>query len=91
MTQSDFEESLRRFVGDLVEGGDALTIRRNTRIFEEGLIDSVKILDLIAFVEARLAIRIPDAEIRLEHFRTVHAISESFWKERGRRARVQKS
>jgi acyl carrier protein len=88
VTQADFEVSLCRFVRQLV-ADDSLRIRRNTRIFEEGLIDSLKVLDLIAFVEAELGIRISDADIRLEHFRTIQAISESFWKERRHAARAQ--
>ena len=44
--------------------------------------DSLKILDLIAFVESSLGIHIPDHEVTLENFRTIRAISGAFWKRR---------
>ncbi|HEY5610424.1 MAG TPA: acyl carrier protein [Thermoanaerobaculia bacterium] len=76
MTAIEFETSLRAFVQELV--GDGVTIRRNTLLFENGIIDSMRVVDLIAFVESRLSVRIPDEKITLEHFRSIEAIRRSF-------------
>jgi acyl carrier protein len=78
MTRPEFEESLKSFVQTLV--GDRVPILRNTRLFENGIIDSMRVLDLIAFVESRLGQRVPDDMITLDHFRSIGAISRSFFR-----------
>ncbi len=81
MTRLEFESSLRAFVQRLAADrrNPAPQIRRNTLLFEGGWIDSLKVLDLIAFVESSLRTKIADEKISLEHFRTVQAITDSFW------------
>lgn len=78
MTRPEFEESLKAFVRRLA--GERVPIRRNTRLFENGIIDSMRVVDLIAFVESRLGRRVPDEMITLEHFRSIDAISRSFFR-----------
>lgn len=78
MTRPEFEESLEAFVRRLA--GERARIRRNTRLFENGIIDSMRVVDLIAFVESRLGRRVPDEMITLEHFRSIDAISRSFFR-----------
>jgi methoxymalonate biosynthesis acyl carrier protein len=84
MTREDLEKELRRFVSGLVDGRAGM-IRKNTPLFESGLIDSIRILDLIAFIEASIGTRIPDQAIRLENFRSIEAISGAFADEAGSR------
>lgn len=79
MTREEFETSLRRFVAGLTDT-DAARITRSTLLFE-GLIDSMRVLDLIAFIEQSLSIRVPDEKIRLENFRNIRAIADAFWQE----------
>lgn len=71
-----FEERLKRFVEQLA-GAEEGTVTRATLLFD-GLIDSIRVLDLIAFVESSLFITIPDEKIRLENFRNIRAIGEAF-------------
>ena len=49
-----------------------------TYLFDDGLIDSLKILQLIAFLEVETDRTIPDREIVMEHFRTVNAMAARF-------------
>ncbi|HUG39524.1 MAG TPA: acyl carrier protein [Longimicrobiales bacterium] len=49
----------------------------DTPLFE-GLIDSIRILELIAWTEQTLDRRIPDRMIRMDHFRTLRAVAETF-------------
>lgn len=60
----------RRFVPGVPVGPD-------TPLFE-GLIDSIRILELIAWTERELDRRIPDRMIRMDHFRTLRAVAETF-------------
>jgi acyl carrier protein len=51
----------------------------HTPLFSDGLIDSIGILDLIAFVEAATGRVIPTHMVDMKYFRSVHAICEAFW------------
>ncbi|MBW3554256.1 MAG: acyl carrier protein [Gemmatimonadetes bacterium] len=52
-------------------------LEADTPLFE-GLIDSIRILELIAWTERALGGRIPDRMIRMDHFRTLRAVAETF-------------
>jgi len=62
----------RRFApaGPLVTAG--------TPLFAGGLVNSLGILELIAWTERAAGRRIPDVEIRMDNFRTVARIAEVF-------------
>lgn len=76
------EERLLRFVrGELLEGRP-IPIDANTYLFAEGLIDSLKILQLIAFLELQIGRQIPDVEVVMEHFRTVRTMAARFGERR---------
>jgi acyl carrier protein len=55
-----------------------------TPLFDDGLIDSLKILQLIAFVELKTGRNIPDREIVMSNFRTVQVITDRFLHEHER-------
>ena len=60
----------RRFAPGAVVDAD-------TPLFE-GLIDSIRILELIAWTERAIGGQIPDRMIRMDHFRTLRAVAETF-------------
>jgi len=62
--------------GTLVPAG--VTIDADTPLFANGLINSIRVLQLIAWTEHALGMRIPDARIRMDHFRTVRHIADAF-------------
>lgn len=53
-------------------------IDADTPLFEDGRIDSIRILELIAWTERALGRQIPDRWIRMDHFATVRRIAETF-------------
>ena len=71
-----FEDRLKEFVRAIA--GDSIAIRKNTPLFESGLIDSMRILDLIVLIEDEIGRRISDDEIALASFRTIDAICSTF-------------
>jgi acyl carrier protein len=76
-TPREFEEQLTQFInGTLLGGGTA--VGRDTRLFEDGYMNSLRILDLIAMVEKTLGRRVPDRAVRLANFRTIGAIVQAF-------------
>ena len=57
---------------------NGVTIDADTPLFANGLIDSIRVLRLIAWTEHALGLRIPDTRIRMDYFRTVRAIAGTF-------------
>ena len=55
-----------------------LVIAPDTPLFAGGLIDSLRILELIAWTERETGRRIPDRMIRMDHFRTIATIAQTF-------------
>ncbi|MDQ3523395.1 MAG: phosphopantetheine-binding protein [Gemmatimonadota bacterium] len=55
-----------------------VTILRETPLFADGLIDSIRVLQLIAWTEQALGRQIPDVMIRMDNFQTVARIAEVF-------------
>jgi acyl carrier protein len=70
--------SLLRFVNEELLAARTDTIGPDTLLFEEGGIDSLKILQLLAFLELKSGRKIPDELIVMERFRTVKVIAENF-------------
>ena len=75
---SGLADALMSFVRtDLLKGRD-LAVDHDTQLFDEGLVDSLGILRLIAFLEVRIGRPIADSEIVMEHFRTVRTLAVRF-------------
>lgn len=73
-----------RFVGDLLSwvrgrlAPEGIVVDPDTSLFDEGRIDSIRILELIAWVERALGRRIPDRWIRMDNFASVRRIADAF-------------
>ena len=63
----------------LSASGGSCRAALDTLLFDDGLIDSLKILRLIAFVETATGRAIPDEEIVMAYFRTPRVIAEHFF------------
>lgn len=57
---------------------DGVVIGADTPLFATRLIDSLRILELIAFTEHHLELRIPDAAVRMDNFATPARIAGVF-------------
>ncbi|MFL5576590.1 MAG: SDR family oxidoreductase [Gemmatimonadaceae bacterium] len=55
-----------------------VTITSDTPLFRSRLIDSIRILELIAWTERATGREVPDAEIRMDNFHTVARIADAF-------------
>lgn len=76
-TPEEFERQLAHFITVTLLGGSA-QVTRDTRLFEDGHMNSLRILDLIAVVEKTLGCRIPDRAVRLANFGSIAAIVRAF-------------
>lgn len=76
-----------RFTRDLLDWLNAklaprgVVIDADTPLFEDGLIDSIRVLELIAWTERAAGGEIPDTMIRMDNFRTPRRIAEVFARE----------
>lgn len=57
---------------------DGIGIEADTPLFATRLIDSLRILELIAFTERGLDLRIPDSAVRMDNFATPRRIAQVF-------------
>jgi acyl carrier protein len=71
-------ESLLKFVNEDLLAGSQEKVAPETALFDEGRIDSLKILRLIAFLEVRSGKKIPDELIVMDRFRTIETIAKNF-------------
>lgn len=79
MTPASLEAALLRFVNDRLLGNGATPrVSADTLLFAEGYLDSIRVLDLIAFLERTLGRRIPDRAVKLANFRSIRAITAAF-------------
>ena len=53
-------------------------VRADTPLFATRLLDSLKVLELIAFTEQAIGRAIPDSHIRMDNFQTVARIAAVF-------------
>ena len=79
MNRDDLERRLMAFINDrLRRPENAIEVEPATALFDCGVIDSLQVLALIAFVEETLGIVVPDRQVRLRNFRSVRCIAETF-------------
>jgi acyl carrier protein len=57
---------------------EGVAVDADTPLFANGLINSIRILKLIAWTEHLTGRRIPDKAIRMDNFRTVRRIADVF-------------
>lgn len=83
MTAHEFEQQLLDFIREMCrKNGIRAEITPDTLLFADRLLNSMRIIDLMAFVEEELGIVIPDAKLSMQYFRTPRTIAATFcWPE----------
>ena len=77
MTIEAFEQAVLAFVNDRLLRGKAV-VTATDRLFEDGYLDSVRVLELMAFIEEAIQRKVPDRSVRLANLRSVRAIARAF-------------
>ena len=66
---------LASFIEQKLVGNDRrIAISEKTPLIEEGIIDSMGLLQIVLFLEERAGVRVPDDEVSPENFETIEAI-----------------
>jgi acyl carrier protein len=67
-------ETIQRFIQDeLVFGSGDGAISKDTALCD-GVLDSIGLTELVAFIEERFGVRIDDEDLTAENFRTIGAV-----------------
>ena len=67
-------QTIRAFIVDeLVD--DDVAVAPDTRLFEEGLIDSMNLVQLLAFLEQAYSVKIPVSMVNLENLGSIESIA----------------
>lgn len=84
-TRAQFERALLDLVGRGLSSRRRRTapvaVDAHTPLFESGLVDSLAILELIAFVERATGRPIPPRQVHMRHFGTIDRICTAFWQQ----------
>ena len=73
MAEENVAETVREFISsDLLLG--AVEIDNETSLFQDRLIDSMNLVQLLAFLESTFAIKIPTYAVTVENLDTVDSI-----------------
>lgn len=75
--ESAFVQAMLAWLNERV-APPGVVIESDTPLFEDGLIDSMRILELIAWTERETGRIIPDEYVRMDNFRTPRRIAEVF-------------
>ena len=82
MTQSkeEFAVEMSAWLTDRLAKPDVI-VAPETPLFGNGLIDSIRILELIAYTERAIGRVIPDNQIRMDNFSSVARVADVFFGE----------
>ncbi|MGH9201743.1 MAG: phosphopantetheine-binding protein, partial [Vicinamibacterales bacterium] len=75
---ADLQARVLDFVRTTLLDGRAVSIDADTHLFDVGLIDSLKILQLIAFIESESGHTIPETDVVMANFRSVRTMAARF-------------
>ena len=71
----DIARSIEQFIiEELMVGDEDMSLRPDESLLENGIVDSLGILQIVAFIEEQFSIVVEDAEVVLDNFETVDAI-----------------
>ncbi|MFK7732336.1 MAG: acyl carrier protein [Pseudomonadales bacterium] len=70
------EEQIKQFIlSDLIKDGSAADLSNDENLIDSGVVDSLGIMKLVAFLEKSFKVAVSDDEILLDNFETIDAIS----------------
>ena len=70
------ETTLERYIGDTLLLGKRTSIGPDESLIGSGILDSLTLLELIAFVEKTFELEISEAEMTPENFQSISRIKE---------------
>jgi acyl carrier protein len=79
MDKNTASKELLNYINNTIFGrGSGIEIDENTQLFEDRLINSLKIIELIAFLEKKFRIKVDDQMVTMENFKSVKTMVDKF-------------
>lgn len=69
------QETIRSFILEKFPAARRKGLTDNTPLLESGIIDSLGVLDVVAFLEPKFGMKIEDEELVPGNFRNVHSLT----------------
>ena len=76
MDRSQIQQPWHEFFRDEILDGDDAGLDADTPVLELGLIDSLSMVSLLAFIDESFGIQIPDDQVRPEHFANLRVLAD---------------
>ena len=75
-TMKPVAETIRSFIAEnILFRGDGYPYPDNASFLENGIVDSMNVLELVMFIEESFAIKVADDEITPEHFDSISKLA----------------
>jgi acyl carrier protein len=75
MKQSEVLESLKGYVSREILDGKDIGLDGSAPLLEWGIINSIEIARLVAFIQNRFDVEVPGEKIVIEHFKDLNSIT----------------
>jgi len=72
----DYKAELTEFIRKEILSGRNVSLQENQDLLSAGIIDSLGILRLVAFMEKQLGIQVPDEDVVFENFQNIQVMSD---------------
>jgi acyl carrier protein len=72
---TEYENALSEFVRSELLHGRKVTLTSDTDLLGAGIVDSLGILRLVAFLEDRFGVKVPDEDVVFENFESIGAMA----------------
>jgi acyl carrier protein len=76
MDPNSVNRALGAFITDTLLHGDGAELTDHTPLLEWGIIDSLAMVSLLAFVQKAFGVTVPDAEVSPRNFQSIEALQE---------------
>lgn len=76
MSEPEFAARIEAFVRETFAVADSdARFARDLDLFEQGYVDSVGLIELLAFIESDLGVEVPDEELASDEFMTIEGMA----------------
>ena len=72
----DQKSAIKNYIQTEILHGRNVSLKEDEDLLSAGIIDSLSILKLVAFVEERFNISIPDEDVVFDNFSSINALAE---------------
>jgi acyl carrier protein len=83
MAADPIAKHIQEFIAERFPAARNRTLEQDERLLENGILDSLGVLDLVAYLEQEFAITVTDDDLVPEHFETLERLTAFVAKRRG--------